>query len=164
MPSAVGDKMVRLDVCVKLEDGRQINMDDIEFFFLQLPCLPQKPYNHLTDLEKWALFFQSRDIKVLKEVSMSNPHLKSAVEDLETLSKDPNTRALYEAQMKFVRDVNSRVKTMWDRGKEEGLAEGKAEGLAEGKLETARKMKEKGFPAKTIAEVTDLPLEAIESL
>jgi len=143
-------------------------MDDIEFFFLQLPCLPQKPYNQLNDLEKWAFFFQSNDIKALKEVSMSNHQLKSAVEDLETLSKDLNARALYEAQMKFVRDVNSRVRTMWERGEAEGLAkgkaEGKAEGLAEGKLATARKMKEKGLAVEMIAEVTELSLETIESL
>ena len=239
LPSTLGDKLVRLDVCAKLADGKQINlevqvedelnflkrvlfygarfytnqlsegetydtlkkticisilsftlfptephllchhallstrtkvqhMEDIEFFFLQLPCLEQKPYNQLSELEKWSLFFQSRDIKVLKEVSMDNKALKSAVEDLETLSKEPKTRALYEAQMKFVRDFNSRVKTMWERGLEEGtlkgIEEGKAEGLAEGKLTTARNMKKKGFPTDMIAEITDLPFEAIENL
>ena len=50
----------------------------------------------------------------------------------------------------------------------EGLAEGRAEGLEEGllkgKLQSAQKMKEKGFPITDIAEITGLSTEEIERL
>ena len=50
----------------------------------------------------------------------------------------------------------------------EGLAEGRAEGLEEGllkgKLQSAQKMKEKGFPITDIAEITGLSTEELERL
>ena len=107
---------------------------------------------------------------------MSNPQLKSAVEDLETLSKDLNARALYEAEMKFVRDVNSRVQTMWERGEAEGLAKGKAEVLAEGEakgkaegrteaaIKAALALKIENIPLSTIVKATGLTKEEIENL
>ena len=53
-------------------------------------------------------------------------------------------------------------------GRAEGLAEGRAEGLEEGllkgKLQSAQKMKEKGFPITDIAEITGLSTEEIERL
>ena len=56
----------------------------------------------------------------------------------------------------------------FESGYEDGLAEGRAEGKEEGQyrkaLDTARKMKAKGFELVEIAELTDLPLDEIEGL
>ena len=64
----------------------------------------------------------------------------------------------------------------FESGYEDGLAEGRAEGKEEGRkegqeegqyrkaLDTARKMKAKGFALVEIAELTDLPLDEIEGL
>ena len=49
-------------------------------------------------------------------------------------------------------------------GRAEGLAEGLEEGLLKGKLQSAQKMKEKGFPITDIAEITGLSTEEIERL
>jgi predicted transposase/invertase (TIGR01784 family) len=59
-----------------------------------------------------------------------------------------------------------------DEGLKEGRAEGRAEGLAEGEakgehnkaIESARKMKGKGYPIADIAEITGLTVEDINSL
>jgi len=53
-------------------------------------------------------------------------------------------------------------------GRAKGLAEGRAKGRAEGasaaKLETARKMKAKGFSPADIAELTGLTLDQVQAL
>ena len=49
-------------------------------------------------------------------------------------------------------------------GRAEGRAEGLEEGLLKGKLQSAQKMKEKGFPITDIAEITGLSTEEIERL
>ena len=59
-----------------------------------------------------------------------------------------------------------------EKGRAEGLEKGRAEGLEKGRAEgeksksvtIARKMKEKGFPASDISEVTGLTEEEIEAL
>ncbi|MBP5366932.1 MAG: hypothetical protein J6Z01_00630 [Bacteroidales bacterium] len=53
-------------------------------------------------------------------------------------------------------------------GLEEGIAQGIAEGIAEGaqseKLDTAKRMRTKGFDVQTIADLTQLPISEIEKL
>ena len=65
-------------------------------------------------------------------------------------------------------DITNAINTARREAKEEGLAEGMERGLAEGiekaHLETARKMKEKGFDNKEIAELTGLTEQEIELL
>jgi len=80
----------------------------------------------------------------------------------------------YEQSLKEYRDLSNVIDTAFDEGKAEGLAKGKAEGLAEGKaeglaegekrkaLETARKMREKGFSAEEICELTGLRLDDMQ--
>ena len=45
-----------------------------------------------------------------------------------------------------------------------GIRRGKREGIAAGKLQTASKMLAKGFSIEEISELTELPVEKIESL
>jgi len=65
-------------------------------------------------------------------------------------------------------DITNAINTARREAKEEGLAEGMERGLAEGiekaHLETARKMKEKGFDNKEIAELTGLSEHEIRLL
>jgi predicted transposase/invertase (TIGR01784 family) len=106
--------------------------------------------------------------------------LKEAGIKLDRLNMTPEERRVYD---KFVRDRtddNTIIETAWmegeesgvKKGRKEGLAKGRAEGLKEGmaegeakeKRKTAHALKSKGFDAKTIAEITGLSIQEVESL
>nr|AXS01284.1 transposase [uncultured bacterium] len=94
--------------------------------------------------------------------------LKEAGEKLDLLKMSPEERRAYERHLDNTADFNSMMRTNAEKNREEGREEGKAEGLAQGKaeatIENAKKMKNKGYPAKDIAEITGLSIEEVESL
>ena len=61
------------------------------------------------------------------------------------------------------RDYQNIIDTAAEDGRAEGFAEGEAKGLAEGKVLIAKAMIEEGIDTNTIAKVTGLPCEEIES-
>ena len=74
--------------------------------------------------------------------------VEKAVDELEYLSQDEKTRIRYEEQLKIELDYNSGI----DAAYRDGENKGKLEGI----LETARKMREKGFPISEILDITGL--------
>ena len=61
-------------------------------------------------------------------------------------------------------DYYSTMKTSFDKGKVEGLAEGMEKGKAEGKLEIARNLKQMNLSVQDIIKATGLTTEEIEAL
>ena len=61
-------------------------------------------------------------------------------------------------------DITNAINTARKEAKEEGLAEGMERGIEKAHFETARKMKEKGFDNKEIAELTGLSEHEIRLL
>lgn len=74
----------------------------------------------------------------------------------------------YEQFWLAVTDEEAHIETGYMRGRAEGEAKGRAEGRAEGEknkaIETARKMKSKGYPVDDIVEMTGLTPETIQGL
>lgn len=111
-------------------------------------------------LDEWIYYLKNDTIltnakaKGLKEVS----------EHLHLYDLNDTDRKAYMRHIENNRITMSVLET----AKIDGLAEGRAEGRAEGekvaKLETARKMKQKGFDVETIIELTGLSSNEIEQL
>lgn len=78
----------------------------------------------------------------------------------EVSNYSPWERQQYEESLKYYRDYQNTMDLKFKEGREEGREEGKTQAL----LETARNMKTRGFDPKTIAEVTGLSPEQIQSL
>ena len=74
--------------------------------------------------------------------------IEKAIEELEYLSQDEKTRQIYEEQLKAEFDYNSGIYA--------AFRDGKLEGKLETQFETARKMRQKGFSATEIQEITGL--------
>ena len=72
--------------------------------------------------------------------------------------------ATTEDSLKAYRDIKNSLDTAEEKGRAEGLEKGRAEGEKSKSVTIARKMKEKGFPASDISEVTGLTEEEIEAL
>ena len=73
---------------------------------------------------------------------------------------DEMSQREYLARYMWEVDQRSQLRT----ARNEGLAEGRAEGRAQSSLETARRMKLRGFDVDTISELTTLPKEIINDL
>lgn len=91
---------------------------------------------------------------------MKDPILKKALDTLEYLSQDEETRRLYEERQKYLHDEASMLQGAKEEGKAEGIAVGKAEGI----LEVAEKMLSKGFDTPFILEVTGLSEEELRRI
>lgn len=125
-----------------------------------------------TPLEEWLDYLKNVHIKDDTTV----PGLQEARAKLRYMQMDEKERRQYERDMENQMIQNDVLETARIEGKaegrEEGLAEGREEGRAEGRAEgyteamreNARKMKAKGIPSDTIADVTGLSIADVEKL
>ena len=114
------------------------------------------------------------------------PIFKKVVAVVKKLSADEEARMEYDKhelwRMDYAATMRNAARKGMARGMEKGLAEGRAEGIvigkaegrvegraeglekgeAKNKIETARKMKSKGFSIADIADITGLPKKEIE--
>ena len=67
---------------------------------------------------------------------------------------------LFDENVRAYRDTKIVMEGQYQEGEKKGRAEGRAEGI----IEIARKMKLKGTPIDTIAELTELPASTIDQL
>ena len=77
-------------------------------------------------------------------------------------------RSTYESSLKYYRDMNNVVATAkgegWEAGVEEGIAKGEAKGKAEGKVAIAINCLKQGMDCASIAQITGLTHQEVESL
>lgn len=133
------------------EERRGIPLvDDIELHFLELPKLD----DHAVPVESgglvnWLLFLKGADKSNWEVLTMNEPVLKKAMDTLEFLSQDAETRRLYEDRQKFLHDEASII--------EGALAEGEARGERKKALEMAKELLAHGVEISIIAKASGLP-------
>lgn len=109
----------------------------------------------------------SRQSKYFLIYLISEKEELTLVEAKEVMKFDRMTKEeqdTYIRHLDAVANEKEAILTAEIRGKIDGRAEGRAEGAQSEKLETARRMKSKGFDNQTIADLTQLPLDEIEGL
>ena len=140
----------------------------------------KKSVSNMTDLEKWAIFFQYASEPTYREtvnqVIASKEVLQMAGELLMSISQDERERAVFRSRRMYQTDLQSDLATAEDRGerrgriagRQEGLREGRQEGLREGlqtgRLEIARSMIADGEPVEKIMRYTGLTQAEINTL
>lgn len=125
-----------------------------------------------TPIEEWMEYLKDGAIRD----DTTTPGLQAAREKLAIMSMTEKERREYRDFMVSVHAAKDNWDTMRDEARAEGLAEGRAKGRAEGRaegqaegernkaMETARRMKAKGYPLEDIAEISGLTVEAINRL
>lgn len=125
-----------------------------------------------TPIEEWMEYLKDGAIRD----DTTTPGLQAAREKLAIMSMTEKERREYRDFMVSVHAAKDNWDTMRDEARAEGLAEGRAKGRAEGQaegraegernkaMETARRMKAKGYPLEDIAEISGLTVEAINRL
>ena len=105
-------------------------------------------------------------------VSEANPVIKKATDLLMTMSRDEETRLMYEAREEYLLGRQIEIQGAKGEGREEGREEGKIEGREEGRIEgreterkdIAMKLIEEGMNDEFIEKITGLDIAVIRSL
>lgn len=140
------------------EDNEQLS-DAIHVVYVELSKLQEtmkKSAANMTDLEKWAVFFQyASEPKYrdrVNDVIETKEELKMAGELLMSISQDERERAVFRSRRMYQTDRESDLATAEDRGKRSGI------------IEIARNMLSEGLPLDIITKCTGLTHCEIEKL
>ena len=131
--------------------GKILLTEHLEMHILELAKVGSSISNLQSSLESWAYFFKEvHNLKedTLQELRSKNPMIEKAIDELEYLSQDEKTRQMYEQQLKAEFDYNSGIYA--------AFRDGKLEGELTKALETASRMREKGFSKSEILEISGL--------
>ena len=147
---------------VKLIDQTtgEVFYDKLTYLYLEMPKYNKQLPQLDTLYDKWLYA-----IKHLGELEERPAELKEAIfnrlfEIAEIAKYTPEERQDYEESLKNFRDWYSCLTTAEKKGRAEGIAEGREKT----NIQNAQKMKQKGFSAEDISDITGLTIEEIENL
>ena len=118
------------------DEDNELLSDAIQVVYVELSKLQEimkKSVDDMTDLEKWAVFFQyasePNHRETVNKVIASKEVLQMAGNRLMSISQDERERAVFRSRRMFQTDMQSDLATAEDRGERRGRAEGRAEGV-----------------------------------
>jgi predicted transposase/invertase (TIGR01784 family) len=118
------------------DEDNELLSDAIQVVYVELSKLQEimkKSVDDMTDLEKWAVFFQyasePNHRETVNKVIASKEALQMAGNRLMSISQDERERAVFRSRRMFQTDMQSDLATAEDRGERRGRAEGRAEGV-----------------------------------
>ncbi len=141
-------------------DGdNELLTDAIRVIYVELSKLNdilKKSVDAMTDLEKWAVFFQYANQpkyrETVNQVIESKEVLQMAGNLLMSVSKDEKERAVFRSRRMYQTDLASNLATAEDRGMQRGVQK------------VARSMIADGEPIEKITRYTGLSRDEVESL
>ena len=149
------------------DKNNELLSDAIQIVYVELSKLHEimkKSVYDMTDLEKWAIFFQYASEPTYRDtvnkVIESKEALKMAGNLLMSISQDERERAVFRSRKMYQTDRESDLATVEDRGKKIG----KEIGRLERNTEIAQNMLSEGLPFDTIMRCTGLTRHEIENL
>ncbi len=133
---------------------------DFRFSFVELPKFNKNERELATIEDKWIYFLKNaKNIKIIPE-NIQESDIKDAFELLDKYGWSKEELEIYDTISIYRQDERGRLEQAKVEGEKIGIEKGKTEG----KYETAKKMKQKGFDIKVIAEITGLTENEIEKL
>ena len=162
----------RTDVVLMDVQRKNVFSTDVRMTFLQLPLFTKEQEECETNFEKWIFIFKNMNVLDRMPWSAQNAVFKRLGELAEVAHLGTVERDRYESALKHYRDTLDVFETAkedgYAEGRAEGLEAGRAEGRTEGKkaqaLETARKMKLRGYSIDIISDITALTPDEISKL
>ncbi len=157
------EQKFRRDVSLKDQDG-DIFYDKLHFKFLQMPLFNKTEHELETHFDKWLYFLKHLEDMDHIPAILNEPIFQKGfdIAEVSHLSSEQ-----YDDYLKSVLSYNEAkavTDTAFADGEQQGIVKGKIEGKIEEKFETARAMQAEGFDIATIARLTKLTIQQIESL
>ena len=156
----------RLRIDAGLTDLQQGGLftDKLRLICLQMPCFTKEASECENQFERWIYILKNMEILERMPWAAQNAVFQRLAEVAEVSKLSKEDRIKYDHALKRYRDTLNAITGAEQKGRTEGRAEGRAEGVRVKALETARRMKDKGFSVEDIAEITDLSTGEIAAL
>ena len=139
--------------------------DCITMHFLELPKLKFSDVKKAKRLEAWGAYFSGvSDEKVLEVLCMNEPLLKEALSYEQAFTNNDEMYRKYQQREDAIREETTKIRLGEKRGEKRGIIIGREQGKKEQAEAMTKKMLEKNFDLKIIAECTGLSLEEITKL
>lgn len=145
------------------DEDNELLSDAIHVVYVELSKLHEtmeKSVDDMTDLDKWAVFFQYASDPIYREtvneVIASKEVLQMAGNLLMSISQDERERAVFRSRRMYQTDLQSNLATAEDRGERKGRT-------AE-KIEIARNLLKINLPLEQITMATGLTREEVKNL
>ena len=145
------------------DEDNELLSDAIRVVYVELSKLDEilkKSVSDMTDLEKWAVFFQYASVQSHREtvnrIIASKEVLKMAGNLLMSISQDEKERAVFRSCHMYQTDLASNLATAEDRGEKRGERKGI--------LNVACNALRKNMSVEDIIDITGLSHEEVESL
>ena len=153
---------------------QKFHADEVSDLYPRYVILKVNDFNRWSrvPLDQWLYFLANTDIPEDADA----PGLREAREKLDLMRMSRDERIIYDRYLMDRAILRNTVDGARDEGKFEGLQEGLEKGLEKGRkegraegehakaMETARRMKAKGFSTQDIADITGLSNGEIEQL
>jgi predicted transposase/invertase (TIGR01784 family) len=153
----------RRDVALRDQDG-MVFFDKLHFKFLQMPLFNKQEHELETHFDKWIYFLKNLESFEHIPAILKEPVFEKAFHTAELANLNREQYAAYETNLLDYWTAKAVMVTAqeeaWKEGREKGLAEGEKRKA----LETAHKMRDKGFSAEEIGELTGLSLDEVQEL
>lgn len=160
-----------LHSCFHLTDQEHgITLTDVlEVHILELPKLDMlKEQGKDNPLIQWMKFMNASSVEELIMISEVNPAIRKAYQTLEVLSKDEETRKVYEAREAVLLDRALMLQAAEKKGIAEGIERGIEKGIEEGialeRESVARNLISLGFDNNIISKATGLDTGTVKKL
>ncbi len=152
----------RLRIDAGLTDLQQGGLftDKLRLIYLQMPCFTKEASECENQFERWIYILKNMEILERMPWAAQNAVFQRLAEVAEVSKLSKEDRIKYDHALKRYRDTLNAI----TGAEQKGRAEGRAEGVRVKALETARRMKDKGFSVEDIAEITDLSTGEIAAL
>ena len=129
--------------------------DVMEVHFIEIPKL-ENSSDEKDILVAWTEFLKDPESEIVRDLELSIDEIRQAKDELIRMSNDKKQRELYDMRANSLRDKISELNAAEKKGREEGIKEGK--------IEIVRNMKKSGLDIESIAKLTGLSIDEIESI
>ena len=152
------------DICLMDKETGVTFYNKLGYKFLELPNFIKRADELENGLDRWFYLLKNM-IYLEKKPPGFNKRIFEKVFQVAQLSNLTNEQEIsYTASLKQKRDYDNVFSSAFQEAEKRKYTEGKQEGIQATKKETARKLKDKGYPATEISELTDLSISEVESL
>lgn len=147
------------------EEHTEKVIDGLNLVFVELPKFRPHSISERKMMVLWLRFLTEIDerTKEVPEELLENPEVSKAIDMVEESAYSEAEMAAYDKFWDTIRVEQAFVDEAAVRYKA-GMAKGMEQGMAKANLDTARRMKSKGFPIEDIADLTGLTSREIERL
>ncbi len=138
------------------KNTQRVFFDKLTYVYLEMPKFTKTEDQLESHFDKWLYVLRNLEDLTDRPARLQERVFSKLFEQAEIANYSHEEYVAYEESLKVYRDMKNSLDTAFD--------EGKAEGRVEGLLDTARRMKTKGFLPEQIAELTGLSRAEIEKL